>query len=348
MTDTPKRIFGPANVSAGLQQLLYTCPPKTKTFIRDITFANPSSQSVTVLLSIGSSATVANRIYNQTVAANSIYSFRGLWILDEGETIYARQTTGAGVTFTQTESGAQPNDGTTATNVTVSFTANTLYIAACYSAHATSGAATHQTLVNTVGDTGSWTKIGQGTGVAAGTHGVTLSLWYYIPTTTSSGSTTTLTVSATQHNFQMYQYSVTGVALTTTDSSYATVPIVGSAFAGDAAAPASTALGYPVTITPSGGGVLFVAQGRANGAAATSSPPTGYTELNDSIATDAAGTVSQFNHTTFNTTTPPDTSGQSLQNTYSTSVTSARVGGVVELAPAANMTMMINAVEVTS
>jgi len=82
--------------------ILYTTPTSTRTYVKDITVANTTSGSLNVFVHIvpdGSSAGTANALlYTKAIAADDIYQWSGLQIMNANDTLQAKAS-GTGLTI---------------------------------------------------------------------------------------------------------------------------------------------------------------------------------------------------------------------------------------------------------
>ena len=85
----------------------YTTPDDTRTYVKDITAANTTAGALNLfvcLVTSGASAGTTNAlIYTKEVAANDIYQWTGLQIIEAGGTLQAK---GSGTGLTLNVSGA--------------------------------------------------------------------------------------------------------------------------------------------------------------------------------------------------------------------------------------------------
>jgi hypothetical protein len=84
---------------------MYTCPPNTRTYIKDMSICNTTAGALTFYVSlVPDQATVgaANAIYyNTTIAAEDIIHWTGAQIMNAGDTIQVKGSA-SGVTITVT------------------------------------------------------------------------------------------------------------------------------------------------------------------------------------------------------------------------------------------------------
>lgn len=82
--------------------ILYTTPTSTRTYVKDITVANTTAGALNVFVHIvpdGSSAGTTNALlYTKEVAANDIFQWSGLQIMNVSETLQAKAS-GTGLTI---------------------------------------------------------------------------------------------------------------------------------------------------------------------------------------------------------------------------------------------------------
>ena len=86
---TPTRLAQAASTTAFLA--IYTCPSNTRAYVKDITVCNTTDGAVTVFVSLvpdqGAVGT-ANALFSAlSIAANTVYQWKGVQILSESETI---------------------------------------------------------------------------------------------------------------------------------------------------------------------------------------------------------------------------------------------------------------------
>lgn len=86
MAQTPKRLVGPAQLSA-TAATLYTVPSATKTVVRYIHVQNPTGGNIAFTLSIGTDA-AGTRLYDAVaIAANSAQDFFCYHVLEAAEVL---------------------------------------------------------------------------------------------------------------------------------------------------------------------------------------------------------------------------------------------------------------------
>lgn len=76
MTDTAKRLYGPAQLTASAATL-YTVPASTITIVRYILLVNTTGTDRTVTMSIGTDAAATRFIAGRTVPANGTVEWAG-------------------------------------------------------------------------------------------------------------------------------------------------------------------------------------------------------------------------------------------------------------------------------
>jgi len=76
MADTPKRLYGPAQLTASAATL-YTVPASTTTILRYIRIANTTATDRAVTLSIGTDAAATRFFAGMTVPANGSLDWSG-------------------------------------------------------------------------------------------------------------------------------------------------------------------------------------------------------------------------------------------------------------------------------
>lgn len=86
MASTPKRLFGPAQLT-GSAATKYTVPAGTKTILRQIHVSNPSVSAATFTLSIGADA-AGTRVYDAySIAAGSVLDVWCYFVLEAAEIV---------------------------------------------------------------------------------------------------------------------------------------------------------------------------------------------------------------------------------------------------------------------
>lgn len=343
MTDIPKRLAGPKAVNLANASTIYTVPSRTKTFVRDVTFTNTASVDILMRIGFGSLSTVENRVFDLTIPQKNTFSFRGLWVLDEGEIISAQQVTATAPVGANVANGT----GTAATTcVTGAWTpaADTLYILT--TAYTKTDA---PDTISSITGNGTWTLInGTTTGSVAAVQDHRSAAYYWYSSAAGSNATTTVTYGGTEALSRTVIDSITNVFRTGTSNQWPTYLPIQSVVNQDSATSA-TASGLTATLSTALGGGYVVgwnAKSQAVNAADTSTAPTGYTEIADVNHTD--GAANSMALTTYLITTPPATSTTVGANTWSTSRTIVRTAGAFELAPANFVNVMVNGVEVSS
>jgi hypothetical protein len=340
MPDIPKRLYGPAPVYLASGKTMYTVPPETTTFIRDITFTNADTTNREIRVSIGDLSDVEKRVFDYTVTAGTTYSFRGLWVMNENEYIQGQQITA----IAPVAASAATGTGGAASSISTGAwtpSADTLYLL---------GVAWVKTdapdAISSITGNGTWTVVPNADGVTSGsvaaTNDIRLSVYYWYSSAAGGSATTTVNFGGVNQAASVLSIgSVSAVSRTGTSGAYASVPIIQSANNVDLAAPGSTNSGLAVTLADAlTGGVTIMFQARAT--SSTSTAPTGYTSA-------ANNTVAAVTLNYYYVTTPPASSATVPANTWSASNTTLRAAAAVELAPAPSSTvnLMINGVEVT-
>lgn len=106
---TPARLAQAESTTSFLA--IYTCPPNTRTYIKDITVCNTTAGAVTLFISLVPNqgvAGTANALFNaSSIAANTTFQWKGTQIMNESETI---QFKGSATGLTINISGAEAVD----------------------------------------------------------------------------------------------------------------------------------------------------------------------------------------------------------------------------------------------
>lgn len=341
MPDKPLRLYGPLSVYLANAQTLYTTPsqPPTTTFIRDITFANTTSSNIQMRMGINSLTNVENRVFDFTVPASDTYSFRGLWILTSGDTILAQQITTTGTAPTNVTSSQSTTDATSFTTAAWVPAAATLYFLTCQNTKTEA-----PDVVSTITGNGTWTSLATvTTGSVAATIDDRLSMFYWYSSAAGSSATTTVNFGGvTQLSFNWSIDGYTNLFFGDyTSTTYPTLPVIQSATNNDSALPGASTAGLATTLGASlTGGIVYAAQGRVavTGVTASSTPPSGFTELSD------AGNI-EGHFTTYGRVDA--TSSTQAANTWSTSLNALRTSISAELATTNVVNVMINGIEVS-
>lgn len=347
MTDNAKRLLGPTAVDVANPGTYYTVPAKTKTFIRDVTFTNPTTTDIEMRMSIGAMSSPENKVFDFTVPQLDTYSFRGLWIMDETEIIQLQQVTIPTVTWTSVVGVADSTAGTTLLSGNWTPAADTLYILTIAFATATGT----ETISSLTGN-GTWTQITNTTsGDTAGDNDSRLASYYWYSSSAGTLAQTTVTLSGNVIGVVNID-SVSGVYKTGTSNNYPTyLPVQSATNSDSTVSSGSTASGLGVTFGSAlRGGILFGANARATNtnSGETSTPPTGFTELSDRTA-NTGGVAPACDLTTYAVTTPPATTTTFAgANTYSTARTGGRNAVAIEFAPSGVVNVMVNGIEVLS
>lgn len=84
--DAFKRLVGPMLLT-NAEQTLYTVPGATQAIIRSIHIANTSGGAATVKLSIGADAAGTRLLGDVSIAANVVYDWNGLLVMEAAETL---------------------------------------------------------------------------------------------------------------------------------------------------------------------------------------------------------------------------------------------------------------------
>lgn len=99
MTDTPKRLYGPAQLTASAATL-YTTPAATTTIVRYIRIANTTGTDRTVTLSIGADAAGTRIFGGVNVPANGALDWSGFLPLAATETLQGLASAASALTVT--------------------------------------------------------------------------------------------------------------------------------------------------------------------------------------------------------------------------------------------------------
>ena len=87
---TPTRLAQAASTTCFLA--IYTCPSGTRTYVKDITVCNTTDGAVTVFVSLvpdqGAVGTANALFSGLSIAANTIFQWKGTQILNAAETIH--------------------------------------------------------------------------------------------------------------------------------------------------------------------------------------------------------------------------------------------------------------------
>jgi hypothetical protein len=99
MTDTPKRLNGPALLT-GSGVTLYTVPSSTTTVVRSIHCVNVSGSAATLTLGIGGVTNALSIYFTYSIAALGVLDWSGFLTLAAAETIQGLASATSALTLT--------------------------------------------------------------------------------------------------------------------------------------------------------------------------------------------------------------------------------------------------------
>lgn len=304
-------------------RLVYTVPvsPPTRTLLRDITVVNDhASQTEIAAVGIGDTQYLENLLYLKSVAPDTTESYRGLWTMYPGESLYiqCKNYPAGNPAYTSTATGTSAASTTVTTGAwtPVASTRYIIFVA--------------NTKTDAPDSVSSWTHAGSaifpvsvGT-VTSGSLGAINDLRFtaYSVTLPANNGTTVATFPAAQAQARMNIVQITNCAVGSTSTPYAWgAPMAIGSTNFDAAAPGASTSGMSLTATSPTSGIMVVGQARSD-MSASSTPPSGWTELSDNTG------LTAFYPTALSTTT-----AVIPVNTWSTSTADLRAVIAVECAP---------------